>query len=879
MYSLSAKTISHAILLVFCGGAVFTASSAEWFNPAFISGDSQSVDLTRFEHSLGQLPGAYRVEIWVNDQFVTSRDVSFIDSREWGDNQVSGGDITGHNDSGLAPCLSAAYFSKLGVNLSAVPDIEKYAKNECIPFPMLIEGAFFNFDFGSQRLYLSLPQAFMQNSAKGYIPPEQWDEGVNAALLNYSISGSNGNNSTSHYINLNDGLNIGPWRLRNNSAWSYTRSGSYRYSKWSNISTYAERSIIPLRSQFVVGDSSSSSMVFDSLSFRGVRLYSNDSMYPDSQQGYAPVVRGVASSRAKITIKQNGYSIYQNWVQAGPFEINDLNPTTSSGDLLVTVEGDDKSVQTFTVPYSTVSMLQREGHASYDMVAGKYRSGSSSYNTPSWYQVTLAAGLPGDTTLYGGSQFASAYKSLALGAGKNMGRWGAVSADITGAWSELTDGSTYSGQSLRFLYAKSLNSFGTNIRLMGYRYSTRGFYTLDETAYKNMSGYEYEMQVDDEGHYVPVLTSYHNLRRSKKGKLQMNLTQQLGGYGSVYISGTQQSYWNQSRDDTSLQAGWSGTLAGVNLNLALSHSSYGDIGRPNNQVSLSMSLPLGQWLAPAKVNPFERNNLQRINATSSLTHSSTGGDSLQAGLSGTALDDGSLSYSLSKGHSSRSGNTGSLTGSLRGTYGTAGLGYSYSDYSRNINWSFNGGAILHRNGLTLGQSLGDSNILVRAPGAAGVALENQTGVRTDWRGYAIVPYATDYRRNRVALDVNTLDDRTELEDSVAFVVPTKGAVVQADYNTRTGLRSMITLSKRGRAVPFGAVVTEKSSGASGIIGDDGMVYLSGLPVSGVLKVQWGEGVQDRCTVRYRINHADRITGILRAEADCESGKDYNWGGE
>lgn len=875
MSSLSVKLISQITLLIFGGGVVSGAHGADWFNPAFISGGDQPVDLSRFEQGRGQLPGSYRVEVWVDDQFVTSRDIRFIDSSEWADNSSSANE----NASGLAPCLSADYFSKLGVNLSAVPGIEKYAENECIPFTLLIEGASFNYDFGSQRLYLSFPQAVMLNSARGYIPPEQWDEGVNAALLNYSISGSDGNNSTSHYINLSDGLNIGPWRLRNNSAWSYTRSGSYRYSKWNNISTYAERNIVPLRGQFVVGDSSTSSTVFDSLSFRGVRLYSNDSMYPDSQQGYAPVVRGVASSRAKITIKQNGYTIYQNWVQTGPFEINDLNPTTSSGDLLVTVEGDDKSVQTFTVPYSTVSMLQREGHVSYDIVAGKYRSGSSSYNTPTWYQATLAAGLPGDTTLYGGSQFASAYKSLALGAGKNMGHWGAVSADITGAWSELTDGSTYSGQSLRFLYAKSLNSFGTNVRLMGYRYSTRGFYTLDETAYKNMSGYEYEMQADDEGRYVPVLTSYHNLRRSKKGKLQINLTQQLGGYGSVFISGTQQSYWNQSRDDTSLQAGWSGTLAGVNLNLALSHSRYGDIGRPNDMVSLSMSLPLGQWLAPAKVNPFERNNLQRIHATSSLTHSSTGGDSLQAGLSGTALDDGSLSYSLSQGHNSRSGNTGSLTGSLRGTYGTAGLGYSYSDYSRNINWSFNGGAILHRNGLTLGESLGDSNILVRAPGAAGVALENHTGVRTDWRGYAIVPYATDYRRNRIALDVNTLDDRTELEDSVAFVVPTKGAVVRADYHTRTGLRSMITLNKRGRAIPFGAVVTEKSSGASGIIGDEGMVYLSGLPESGVLQAQWGEGVQDKCTVRYSVSHADRITGILRADADCESGKEYNWGGK
>lgn len=40
-------------------------------------------------------------------------------------------------------------------------------------------------------------------------------------------------------------------------------------------------------------------------------------------------------------------------------------------------------------------------------------------------------------------------------------------------------------------------------------------------------------------------------------------------------------------------------------------------------------------------------------------------------------------------------------------------------------------------------------------------VENQTGVRTDWRGYAVLPYATEYRENRVALDTNTLADNVD----------------------------------------------------------------------------------------------------------------------
>lgn len=61
-------------------------------------------------------------------------------------------------------------------------------------------------------------------------------------------------------------------------------------------------------------------------------------MLPDSLKGFAPTVRGIAKSNARVTIKQNGYVIYQTYVSPGAFAINDLYPTSSSGDLQVTVK-------------------------------------------------------------------------------------------------------------------------------------------------------------------------------------------------------------------------------------------------------------------------------------------------------------------------------------------------------------------------------------------------------------------------------------------------------------------------------------------------------------------------------------------------------------
>ncbi len=96
---------------------------------------------------------------------------------------------------------------------------------------------------------------------------------------------------------------------------------------------------------------------FDSVSFRGVQLASDDNMLPDSLKGFAPVVRGIAKSNAQITIKQNGYTIYQTYVSPGAFEISDLYSTSSSGDLLVEIKEADGSVNSSGYRHRVVSPL------------------------------------------------------------------------------------------------------------------------------------------------------------------------------------------------------------------------------------------------------------------------------------------------------------------------------------------------------------------------------------------------------------------------------------------------------------------------------------------------------------------------------------------
>lgn len=859
------RSVTHRAMAITPLAAVIIAAylpgislAESYFNPGFLSKDMASVaDLSRFEKGNHQAAGTYRVDIWRNGEFIGTEDINFVEAKA-----TRSGETV--KTGGLTPCLDVGWLKRLGLNMLAYPDLAKSKPGECVPMSEAIPGSETAFDFAKLRLEISLPQASMLNSARGYIPPDQWDEGIPALLANYSLTGNRGSYGDSYYFSLQSGLNYGPWRLRNSGAWNYNSGSGNRTSQWNNISTYVQRTIIPFKGELVLGDSNTGSDVFDSLGFRGARLYSADNMYPDSQQGYAPTVRGIARTNAKITIRQNSYVIYQSYVSPGAFTITDLNPTSSSGDLEVTLDEKDGSVQKYTVPYSTVPMLQREGRLKYDVVAGHFRSGNDQQGTPSFAQGTLIAGLPKGYTAFGGTQIADDYTAVALGAGKNLGNWGAISFDLTHARSTLSDGSEHQGQSLRFLYAKSLSDYGTNFQLLGYRYSTRGFYTLDEVAYKNMEGYEYQDQVNGENR-EPVLLNYHNLRYSKRGRVQVNISQSLGDYGSLYVSGSQQTYWNTDQNNTWYQAGYANDWRGMNYSISTSWSRSVGISGSDRIIALNLSVPISVLLGHG----YSRNTtLDRMNATLATSRNADGESATQAGVNGTLLDDRSLSYSLAQGRSSTNGYSGSASANWQATYGTLGVGYNYDRDQNDVNWQMSGGVVGHADGVTFSQPLGTTNVLIKAPGASGVRVENQTGVKTDWRGYAVMPYATVYRYNRIGLDTNSMDNHTDIENNVSNVVPTEGALVRAEFAARIGVRAMLTVKRDGHPIPFGAAVREETSGATSMAGDDGQIYLSGLPLQGRLLIQWGEGKDKQCLAPYVLPKESLKQAVVMANAIC-----------
>ncbi|WP_241183471.1 fimbria/pilus outer membrane usher protein, partial [Klebsiella michiganensis] len=643
----STRILARIPLFILLTSQAFSAQAEFYFNPRFLSDDPTAVaDLSGFENGQEIPPGTYRVDIYLNDGYMTTRDVTFD---------------AGDKGKGLLPCLTRGQLASMGLSTSSIAGLGELPADSCVPLLEMIEDMTIRFDVAQQRLYLTIPQAFMGNRARGSIPPELWDDGINALLLNYSFTGNTvhndiGGSSNYAYLNLQSGLNLGAWRLRDNTTWSYSSGSANNENQWQHINTWLERDVTPLRSRLTLGDSYTNGDIFDGINFRGAQLASDDNMLPDSQKGFAPVIHGIARGTAQVSIKQNGYEIYQSTVPPGPFTINDLYAAGNSGDLQVTIKEADGSSQVFTVPYSSVPVLQREGYSRYTVTAGEYRSGNNQQEKPKFFQGTLLQGLPAGWTLYGGTQLADRYHAFNLGVGKNMGELGALSLDVTQANATLPDDSDHQGQSVRFLYNKSLTDTGTNIQLVGYRYSTHGYFSFADTTYSRMSGYNVATQ-DGVIEVKPTFTDYYNLAYNKRGKIQASITQQLGRTATLYLNGSHQTYWGTGKADQQLQAGLNTAVNDINWTLSYSLTKNAWQQGRDQMLAVNVNIPFSHWLRSDSKSAW-----RHASASSSMSNDLHGRMSTLAGLHGTLLEDNNLSYSMQTGYAGggegNSGGTG-----------------------------------------------------------------------------------------------------------------------------------------------------------------------------------------------------------------------------
>ncbi|MGJ7607868.1 fimbria/pilus outer membrane usher protein [Variovorax sp. LT1R20] len=834
------------------------------FNAEFlgIGGDQPHADLSLFSFGNRVLAGTYMVDVSLNERGAGQTEIRFIEKE-------------GKNDA--APCFTRRMLDDWGVNAAAFSALADAAGDTCVDLAETIPDATFTYDAGKQRLFVSIPQAALKRSARGAVAPEKWDKGITAGMLDYQVNFAryggdkyrnnpnpfatpqnvfDGNpfaerNKTLQrntlFAGLRAGFNYGDWRFRHFSTYNRGIDGN---SRWQGINTYAQRDIAPINGQLLIGDGSTPGNFFDSLPFRGVQLSSDDAMLPDSQQGYAPTIRGVAQTNARVTVRQSGYVIYSTFVAPGAFVIDDLYPTSSSGDLEVTIAEADGRQTKYTQAFSAVPTLLRESTWRYSATVGKYRNDSnsdsvlgirSSLSQPMFMQATLARGLGNEFSLYGGLLMANMYQSVLVGMGKNLRDFGAVSVDLSGARTTdrtpINGQKTYDGQSVRFLYSKAFLTSGTNFRVAGYRYSTSGYRTFQEAV-----------QMQD----LRPLESFN----SRRNEVRFDVSQQIGNLGSVFASARQQSYWGTGAKDRLVQVGYSGNYKQFGYSVFYNHSTA--LNRPaTRQIMFTLSIPLGDT---------------RANAMYTANRDSSGRVNQQASVYGSAFDDSRLTYNMTAGGANQGGgSSASASASYLSPIGRFDAGYSKGSGYGQSTFGMSGGVLIHGGGVTLSQPLGETIGLVQAPKAGGVGVESQPGVATDGAGNAVIPNLSPYRLNRLALKTADLGDTVEVKNAATEVVPTRGAVVIAKFETSIGFRLLMTLTDpQGRMLPLGSKIENEAGQEVGIVGPDSQAFVTGAGQSGHLMVRWGQGERDQCVVPYSLPEEANPPPIRELQGRCSA---------
>ena len=819
----------NALSLLLCSALPGLATAQDdpqllGFNTTFLQGAQSAVDLQLLLSANSVLPGNYRVDLYSNEVLVGRRDIDFNRNPHTGR---------------VEPCLTLELLEQLGIDMAKLR-AQGHLDSEaaCHDLPTLIDQASLNYDSGHLRLSASIPQVAMKRGLRGYVDPQLWDAGVPAAFINYqfntSRSATDAETRINNNLSLRNGINLGSWRLRNESNFS---SGTGRPDSFKSNRSYLQHDVTALKGQFSAGDIFSDSDLFDSVRYRGLKLASDEGMRADSERGYAPVVRGVAQTSARVEIRQNSYLLYTANVPPGPFEISDIYPSGSNGDLEITIIEADGRRRVSMQAFSSLPLMVRGGQVKYSLSAGRYNSNSEGLATPQMLSTTLAYGLTNTVTGVVGLQASDDYKALAVGSGLNT-LVGAFSLDVTHS-SSKAQGQTTQGNSLRALYAKTFTGTDTNFTLAAYRYSTEGFRTLTQ-------------HIEDQ--------SSDAIKRSGNSKTRTDLTinQSLGrdrALGSLYLTASDQRYWNRGGSQ-SLSAGYSNNWGDITYNLDVSRTkelgTSGPAGQ-DTQFNLSLSFPLGS----------------RARAPRAFVTSSTqkGNDTTQAGINGYLSETSDTFYSIQGGHSRTSGSSASANLNTRTSVADINLGYSQGRGYDSQNLNVAGAVVAHQGGINLGQTLGETFALAEVPGVQGAKISNYSGVETGRNGYAVIPSAQPYRVNWISLDTRDLGGDIEVDNATQQLVPRRGAVVLARYTGKSGRRVQFELfDERGQLLPFGASVEDAEGRQLAISDPSGKALVLLEQDQGSLTIKWGER---QCAAHYDLPERDTAVNYERQRLMCQ----------
>ncbi len=677
-----------------------------------------------------------------------------------------------------------------------------------------------DFDLGSQSLVFSIPQSDIIKKTD----PSQWDYGVSAFRLQYSGNVNRSSHQrTSAYGHAALDMNIGHWVLSSNM--SGTRSGRDGDTEFAVRDAVLSMAISPLRSDLRVGKSWTHNDQFADFGFYGVSLRSNSNMTPWETRGYAPLISGVATTTSRITITQNGYTMYSRVVQPGPYELNDVLPV-GNGDLEVTVEDANGRKTVARYPVTTLPTLLRPGELQYDLSLGR-RSSQNNIDNPFnegdkglFWSGRLAYGF-GSITLSGATILHSHYRGGGLSLTQTMGSFGAVSVGGGLSQAEYDSRKTVRGHSVSAKYAKSFTDT-TNLQLMAYRYQSKGF--MEFANFDPTDCYR---------------------RENQKSRYEMQVTQRLPWGRTLSLSGWREDYWNRMGYSAGASLGTGFTLfddVSFSVSAGYSKSPYKEKEDYNGSLSVSIPFTMGG---------------AGYYSTSSVSHSSGSDTHFQSSVQGNPTD--RLGFSVSAAASNRGSRSASASVNYNFDEVQTGGGVSQDRHTTSVNGSISGSVVATvESGLLFTSEQGTTMGVVRVPNVAGVRFNGSPG--TNSKGYTVVGLS-GYSENRIDIDMQYVPDNLELDVTSHSVVPTEKAVVYREFGASHVKRYFLQVRDvQGHLLSGGNARTEQGLDA-GFIARNGVLSMSLLSEPKEVKVSLDGGKTCRISMRGIKPGADKVREV------------------
>lgn len=836
--SLNKKTgriFYRSFMALFLTAATQTAfaEKAYDFDESFVKNlPGVKVDVARYATGNPIDPGIYTLDIFLNGRQISRENVQVV-----------------REGAGTKACLSYDLVKSLSIKdtvFSSQQAEELRSGNQCIALEDVVKESHAAINSADMQMDISIPQIYLLRSARGYVAPEFWDKGETAFTLNYDTnyyrSVNDGREYDSFYGRALAGFNLGGWMFRHEGSLSWRRQQGDESHHYNAINTYVQRDIPQLKSRLLLGEGNTSGELFDTLSFRGAQISTVDQMWPDSQRGYAPEIRGVARTSAQVTVSQNGSKIYETTVSPGPFNITDLYPTGYGGDLDVTVKEADGSETRFSVPYAAMTRLKRPGMTFYSVTGGVSRKDNMAY-TPSVYQGTIQHGFTNSLTGYTGILGSDNYISALLGGAFGL-PIGAISLDITGAQTKYGD-EKKQGVSYRATYSKKVAQTDTNFTLAAYRFSSSGYYSYDNA-----------LQINN--YYKKNKSDGINYLSRPKQRFSMTASQNFGeSYGNIYLTGFIQNYWNSTGTNTQFQLGYNNRIGRVSYTLSANRLLY-STGGHDTQLSLDFSIPLGS----------ESKNY----VTGSATHNKEG-VTAQTAVNGVLGENDQYSYNVGASRDIDNKKSGSVSGQYRSPYSMLTASYTKGENYYSASGGASGAVVALPDGINFSAYQSTTYAVVTAADAEGARVLGYPNIVLNGSGRAVVPNLNPYRINELAIDPKGIPLDVELESTQQRVIPVEGAVVRLDYKTSKGKPLLIRANQPdGNALPFGASVNDENGNLVTTVSQGGQIYVRLNKDVSRLHVSWGKAENDNCLVNLEsgvVQSSDNQT-LARLTTTCSN---------